>query len=172
MYKKFILCLGMLYCLLYIPLSFADITVAIYQIDDTKTPGDYLGEVVFTDTDDGLLVTPDLKNLPPGPHGFHIHTNPDCKNLGMAAGGHFDPHETGKHSGPDDVQGHIGDLPELEVSAGGTAQKAVIAPRLTEANIGDHALMIHAGGDNYSDEPEPLGGGGSRIACGIIKVAD
>jgi len=27
------------------------------------------------------------------------------------------------------------------------------------------ALMIHAGGDNYADEPEPLGGGGAR--CGL-----
>ncbi|SSP59941.1 Cu/Zn superoxide dismutase [Acinetobacter baumannii] len=29
--------------------------------------------------------------------------------------------------------------------------------------------MIHAGGDNYSDSPLPLGGGGARIACGVIK---
>jgi Cu-Zn family superoxide dismutase len=29
--------------------------------------------------------------------------------------------------------------------------------------------MIHSGGDNYSDVPEKLGGGGGRIACGVIK---
>ena len=29
--------------------------------------------------------------------------------------------------------------------------------------------MIHAGGDNYSDQPQPLGGGGARIACGVIN---
>jgi len=29
--------------------------------------------------------------------------------------------------------------------------------------------MIHAGGDNMSDKPEPLGGGGARYACGVIK---
>jgi superoxide dismutase, Cu-Zn family len=29
--------------------------------------------------------------------------------------------------------------------------------------------MIHSGGDNYSDAPAPLGGGGARIACGVIK---
>jgi superoxide dismutase, Cu-Zn family len=28
--------------------------------------------------------------------------------------------------------------------------------------------MIHAGGDNYADQPQPLGGGGARIACGVI----
>jgi Cu-Zn family superoxide dismutase len=29
--------------------------------------------------------------------------------------------------------------------------------------------MVHAGGDNYDDTPAPLGGGGARIACGIVK---
>lgn len=29
--------------------------------------------------------------------------------------------------------------------------------------------MIHAVGDNYSDTPAPLGSGGARIACGVIK---
>jgi Cu-Zn family superoxide dismutase len=29
--------------------------------------------------------------------------------------------------------------------------------------------MIHAGGDNYADQPKPLGGGGERIACGVIQ---
>jgi hypothetical protein len=28
--------------------------------------------------------------------------------------------------------------------------------------------MIHEGGDNYADAPKPLGGGGARIACGVI----
>jgi len=28
--------------------------------------------------------------------------------------------------------------------------------------------MIHAGGDNYSDEPAKLGGGGARMACGVV----
>jgi len=30
--------------------------------------------------------------------------------------------------------------------------------------------MIHAGGDNYTDEPA-LGGGGARVACGVINAA-
>jgi len=29
--------------------------------------------------------------------------------------------------------------------------------------------MVHAGGDNHADAPAPLGGGGARVACGIIK---
>ena len=35
--------------------------------------------------------------------------------------------------------------------------------------IKGRALMIHAGGDNHSDHPAPLGGGGARMACGVIK---
>jgi Cu-Zn family superoxide dismutase len=28
--------------------------------------------------------------------------------------------------------------------------------------------MVHAGGDNHADQPAPLGGGGARVACGVI----
>jgi Cu-Zn family superoxide dismutase len=62
----------------------------------------------------------------------------------------------------------MGDLPVLEVAADGTAQLTLTAPRLTVPDARGRALMIHAGGDNYSDQPEPLGGGGPRIACGVI----
>jgi Cu/Zn superoxide dismutase len=34
-----------------------------------------------------------------------------------------------------------------------------------------HAAMQHPNGDNYSDTPKPLGGGGARIACGVIPAA-
>jgi Cu-Zn family superoxide dismutase len=45
----------------------------------------------------------------------------------------------------------------------------VLAPKLKVADLKGKSLMIHAGGDNYSDTPEVLGGGGARIACGAIK---
>ena len=45
-----------------------------------------------------------------------------------------------------------------------------MAPRITDlAALRGKTLMIHAGGDNYSDQPKPLGGGGARIACGVIQ---
>jgi len=43
-----------------------------------------------------------------------------------------------------------------------------LAPHLKVRDLHGHALMIHAGGDNYDDTPAPLGGG-ARIACGVIK---
>jgi len=132
--------------------------------------GKSAGTVQISETKYGLLFTPDLHNLTPGPHGFHIHQNPSCANDGMAAGGHFDPNKTEKHLGPYNDKGHRGDLAILYVNTDGTATTPVLAPRLHNIkDISNHALMVHDKGDNYSDEPEKLGGGGSRMVCGIIK---
>ena len=139
--------------------------------------GASVGKVTVTESAGGLVFTPDLKSLPPGTHGFHLHEKASCdpgekdgkKGAALAAGGHFDPAKTGKHEGPD-AMGHEGDLPRIEIAADGTDTTPVTAPHLkTLATLKGHALMIHAGGDNYADQPEPLGGGGARIACGVIK---
>jgi Cu-Zn family superoxide dismutase len=87
---------------------------------------------------------------------------------GLAAGGHYDPATTGRHEGPGG-KGHLGDLPALTVGADGKATAPVTAPRLKVADVLGRSLMVHAGGDNYADSPAPLGGGGGRIACGVIK---
>jgi Cu-Zn family superoxide dismutase len=139
--------------------------------------GARLGTVNFSDTAGGLLITPKLSGLPPGEHGFHIHEKADCSPAmnqgkpaaGFAAGGHFDPGHTKKHLGPLSAAGHRGDLPVLMVDSAGNASQSVTAPNLTVAEIRGRSVMIHAGGDNYSDTPLPLGGGGARIACGVIR---
>ena len=128
------------------------------------------GEVQITKTKYGLLLTPNLKGLTPGIHGFHVHEKASCDDNGMAAGGHFDPKRTNKHLGPYNDNGHLGDLPVIYVEANGSAITPVMAPRLTSLDsIKNHALMVHHDGDNYSDTPQKLGGGGTRMACGIIS---
>ena len=79
-----------------------------------------------------------------------------------------DPANTGKHLGPHG-EGHKGDLPALTVDASGKSTKRVVTPHLKLTDAKGRSIMIHAGGDNYSDQPAPLGGGGARIACGIVK---
>ena len=133
-----------------------------------RVPMGSFGQVEFTDSQYGLLISPQLKNLTPGLHGFHVHQQPNCHDQGMAAGGHFDPQSTGKHLGPYDAMGHQGDLPVLVVNAQGEANGVWLAPKLRVDDLRGHALIIHAGGDNYSDQPQPLGGGGARIACGVM----
>jgi superoxide dismutase, Cu-Zn family len=139
--------------------------------------GARLGTVTFSDTANGLLITPKLSGLPPGQHGFHVHEKGDCypatnqgkPAAGFAAGGHYDPAHTKKHLGPFNTGGHRGDLPVLAVNSQGDATQPVTAPHLKVAEIRGRSIMIHAGGDNYSDKPAPLGGGGARIACGVIR---
>jgi Cu-Zn family superoxide dismutase len=151
------------------------VVVEMYHIDAHGVEAS-IGTIAITSNRYGTLFTPDLHGLSPGLHGFHVHQNASCGPAekdgtmvpGLAAGGHYDPAQTGKHEGPYG-NGHLGDLPALYVDADGTATHPVLAPRITIADLKGRALIIHAGGDNYSDTPAKLGGGGARIACGIVK---
>lgn len=143
----------------------AEVRVTTYS---TQSDHKKIGEVVFKNKAGGLLILPNLSDLSPGLHGFHLHEHPSCEAHAQAAGGHYDPQHTNKHLGPYRTGGHRGDLPMLFVNKKGIAKKSLFAPHLTEKDLCGHALMIHAGGDNYSDVPKPLGGGGDRIACGVI----
>ena len=124
------------------------------------------GFALLTGYRDKTIINLDLHDLPPGEHGFHIHEFPNCSDKGMSAGGHMDPTKSNSHQGPYGA-GHLGDLPLLAVDESGKATTPLLAPRLKTSDLGGHAIMIHAGGDNYSDTP-PLGGGGARIGCGVI----
>jgi Cu-Zn family superoxide dismutase len=147
--------------------AFADTTVNMHLVAP-KGQGKSIGTITATDTQYGLLLTPNLSGLTPGLHGFHVHVNASCEDNGMAAGGHLDPNKTGKHLGPYNSDGHLGDMPPLYIDKDGKATLPVLAPRLKLADIKDHSLMIHAGGDNYADNP-PMGGGGARVACGVVR---
>jgi superoxide dismutase, Cu-Zn family len=136
-----------------------------------------IGAVVISQTRYGLVFTPALANITPGLHGFHVHTNPSCAAQekdgkpvpALAAGGHYDPAGTQQHGLPWG-DGHLGDLPALYVDATGKANTPVLAPRLKLKDLAGRALMIHMGGDNYADRPALLGGGGARVACGVIPA--
>lgn len=137
--------------------------------------GEKVGSITAESSPYGVILRPDLKGLAPGPHGFHLHEVASCEPArkdgkmvpGGAAKGHFDPMKTGTHAGPYG-QGHLGDLPVIFVEQDGTADVPVLAPRLRLYDLQGHAVIIHAGGDTYTDDP-PLGGGGGRLACGVIK---
>jgi Cu-Zn family superoxide dismutase len=153
----------------------ADITVQMSTVD-AKGIGKSVGQVVISETPYGVVFTPSLAGLPPGLHGFHVHENPSCDPKekdgkmmpALAAGGHYDP-AASKHHGLPWGDGHLGDLPALFVDATGNANNPVLAPRLKIADVMGGSLMVHAGGDNHADHPAPLGGGGARIACGVIQ---
>jgi Cu-Zn family superoxide dismutase len=159
------------------PTAFAATVRADMALATPTGPGARIGAVTITDAPGGARITVQLTGLPPGQHGFHVHQNASCApgpvNGVVApaggAGGHLDPAHTGMHMGPNGM-GHLGDLPYLTVAADGTDAETLVAPHLTDvAALNGHSLMIHAGGDNYADQPKPLGGGGARIACGLVQ---
>ena len=160
--------------LLSAPAFAAETTVTMHSISPSGV-GPEIGTVFLDDSSDGLRIRTEIKGLTPGPHGFHVHENGSCEpgmkdgkmSAGLAAGGHFAPHGGKEHRGPEG-EGHLGDLPVLNADANGNANRTLTAPRLKVEAIQGKALMIHAGGDNYADKPEPLGGGGERVACGVI----
>lgn len=152
----------------------ADHTVTMHWIDEQGV-GRAIGTVAISESRYGVVFTPALSGLQPGVYGFHVHEKPSCAAAekdgkmvpGLAAGGHYDPAGSKKHGTPWG-DGHLGDLPALAVSANGQAVNPVLAPRLTLSDLRGRSLMIHVGGDNHADHPAPLGGGGARMACGVI----
>src|SRR5690242_14714795 len=97
------------------------ITVTINFIDAAGV-GKPAGTIAIKEAAGGLEFDTDLKGLPPGEHGFHLHEKGSCAPAekegtpmaGGAAGGHYDPVDTKAHKGPGGG-GHKGDLPKLEV---------------------------------------------------------
>lgn len=156
------------------PAAFAQTSVTLNLVNATGT-GNSIGTISLSDSPHGLVLTPALRELPPGVHGFHVHDKGDCGPSQVdgkpvpagAAAGHYDPARTGKHGTPWG-DGHLGDLPALFVTNDGQASTPVLAPRLKLADVAGRAIMVHAGGDNHADHPVPLGGGGGRIACGVV----
>ena len=147
------------------------VTVDINRISDSGV-GEKLGSILVTEQN-GVTFKVTVSDLPKGQRGFHIHEKGDCgpamkdgkMTAGEAAGPHFDPDGKKSHKGPKGM-GHKGDLPVLQGSDKGILQ-TVTAPRLKLADIKGRSIVIHEGGDNYTDNPEN-GGGKGRVACGVI----
>lgn len=113
------------------------------------------------------------EGLPPGAHGFHLHTAGKCTTPDFqSAGGHLNP--AGNEHGKLNAKGaHLGDLPNIDVPANGRLT-ADIPLNGRPADLSQHvfdsdgtSVMIHAQPDDYRSDP--TGGAGTRIACGVLQ---
>jgi len=134
--------------------------------------GQTVGQAVLLDTPHGVLIQATLTNVPPGIHAFHIHQTGKCEPPFTSAGGHFNP--AAKQHGIENPMGmHAGDLPNIDVPAGGHLTFDVLAPDVTIKagpnslfDADGSALVIHQGVDDYKSDP--AGNAGARIVCGVI----
>lgn len=148
------------------------LTVNMNRVSDAGV-GEKIGTVTISEDDKGTAFKVAVGDLAAGKHGFHVHEKGDCAAAskdgklepGGAAGAHYDPEGKKSHKGPEGA-GHKGDLPALTANATGV-NETVVAPKLKLSDVLGRALVIHEGGDNYSDNPEN-GGGKGRIACGVV----
>lgn len=137
-----------------------------------------LGDVTFEQTPSGVLIGVALDDLEPGARGIHLHRLGSCTPDFKAASGHINPrgmaHGLRHPDGPDN-----GDLPLLHVASDGTASAEFYTTRVSLSSDGlarapglldgdGSAVIIHAEPDDHLTQP--IGGAGSRIACGVIRA--
>jgi Cu-Zn family superoxide dismutase len=136
--------------------------------------GETVGSAQLWETRDGVRLVAAVRNLPPGPHGIHLHAVGRCEAPDFnSAGGHFNPgnrqHGLQNPRGP-----HAGDLPDIQIGSDGNARlehvsRAVtLGPGPTSLFDADGtAVVIHAGPDDQRSDP--AGNSGGRIACGVLR---
>lgn len=117
----------------------------------------------------GIVAAPGA--LTPGKHGLHFHETADCSDVGQykKSGAHAG-HAEGKHGLLNPNGPEPGDLPNLVVSADGSASVELFTGLIKLDQLKDEngsALIIHAKPDDHTSQP--IGGAGDRIACAAIK---
>ncbi|MGE3915719.1 MAG: superoxide dismutase family protein, partial [Hyphomicrobiaceae bacterium] len=100
-------------------------------VDMKDGKGQSVGTVQIRQLAHGTLFLADLRGLPPGAHGFHVHERGSCQAPDFkSAGSHYNPeqseHVYGSGGGP-----HPGDLPNLHVTQQGTVTAEIHSSRLS-----------------------------------------
>jgi superoxide dismutase, Cu-Zn family len=131
------------------------------------------GNVNFTDTRTGVLITGTITGMGLGWHGVHIHGVGKCEPPFTTAGGHLNLEN--KHHGFLSADGpHTGDLPNVDTPPSGPIHFEFLMP---DVSLKGHralldtdgaSIIVHSGRDDYATDP--AGNSGARMACGVITA--
>jgi Cu-Zn family superoxide dismutase len=168
--------LALVVCLLAVPV-FAAPKGAVVASLKTST-GEDAGTATFSPAKGGKIsIKLNLKNLPPGEHGVHIHAKSLCEPPDFkTAAGHFNP-ESKQHGFQNPMGHHAGDLPQnVTIGENHTGQATFkvdylsldpASPNSIIAN-GGTSIVVHEKADDMKTDPS--GNSGNRIACGVITA--
>ena len=131
------------------------------------------GTVHFRPSGNNLTIDTTATSLSPGEHGYHVHIYGDCAAPdGTSAGTHFN-FEGSSLNPPEDI-GHItGNLGTLMADQNGNAEHSAEIENATLSgpkSIIGRAVIVHAKANDPAQPP--IGAAGSRVACGVIGIAD
>lgn len=146
----------------------------LFQIKKDKAK--IIGNVLFEETTDGLLIKIKIKGITPGLHGFHIHKSGDLRKGCKSCCDHFNPKDK-THGGPNDKERHYGDLGNVNANSKGivntTIKDHLLKLRGKHSIIG-RSVVIHADPDDLgkgnNSESLKTGNSGARIGCGVIGL--
>ena len=139
------------------------------------------GSVTLTERKQGSGVVVayviNVKGLKPGQHGVHLHAVGKCDPDFAAAGGHFDPGPAGNPDPDANHPFHMGDIPNLEANAAGTAVLQGVTTRVTLSDgplslfdADGSAIIVHGNPDQGITGASKSGvSGGPRVACGVFE---
>ena len=113
-----------------------------------------------------------LKRIPPGKHGFHVHTSGNLlKKDCTSCGGHYNP---GNTTHGDRHNGHAGDLGNIVATEKGTSNFRFITRKFTVKEIIGRSIIVHEDEDDLGkgDNEGSLvtGNSGRRMLCAVIGI--